>query len=307
MADNVIEPMMARVINYLKTSGLVPDAEKESLNDDVEHMAHLMNNKWILLVLFMMAILFSFLVQSDYDDMWTERGVTSWMFRLENGEVNETIAGTWFLLVTSPLVSFLLYRWVWRFVAWSIFLKRVSRIKLELRASHTDLAGGLGVISAGHSLFIVLFFILAILLSSDLAANMLYEDEVMVNVKLAAVVFIIISIILLIMPLMFFTGKLIHLRHNALAEYGALQNKISHDFHKRWIKDEATDLVDSMQPSAMADYSAVYENVSNMRLVPIDTRLIVVMSVTLLIPFLPLALVETSVLDILQKIGGILI
>ena len=63
MADNVIEPMMARVINYLKTSGLVPDMEKEKLNDAVEKMAYLMNSKLILLVLLMLAILFSFIMR----------------------------------------------------------------------------------------------------------------------------------------------------------------------------------------------------------------------------------------------------
>ena len=307
MADNVIEPMMARVINYLKTSGLVPDMEKEKLNDAVEKMAYLMNSKLILLVLLMLAILFSFIMRSDYDDMWTERGVTSWMLHLENGEVNETLAGTWFLLITSPLVSFFLYRWIWRFVNWSILLKRVSRMKLELCASHTDLAGGLGVIGKEHSFFVFLFFILATLLSSDLAANMLYEEEVLISVKQVVVVFIVLSIIVILLPLMFFSRKLVDLKHDALVEYSTLQNRISNDFHRHWIKEEADDLVDSMQPSAMADYSAVFENVGNMRLQPVDSKLIIAMAGILLIPFLPLALIETSIWDILQKIGGVLI
>lgn len=307
MVENVIEPMMARVINYTKSSGIVPDMEKEKLNDAVEKMAYLMNSKWILLVLLMLAILFSFIMRSDYDDMWTERGVTSWMLQLENGVVDETLAGTWFLLVTSPLVSFLVYRWVWRFIIWSIFLNRVSKLKLELRASHTDLAGGLGVIGLNHALFVMLFFILATLLSSDLASNMLYEEEVLVSIKQVVTVFIVLSIIVILLPLMFFARQLVDLKHNALAEYSTLQNQISKDFHKKWIKDEADDLVDSMQPSAMADYSAVFENVSNMRLLPVDMKMIIVMAGVLLIPFLPLALIETSLWDIMQKIGGVLI
>lgn len=307
MADNVIEPMMERVINYLKTSGMVPDTEKERLDDAVEKMAYLLNSKWILLVLLMLAILFSFIMRSDYDEMWTERGVTSWMLQLENGVVDETLAGTWFLLVTSPLVSFLVYRWVWRFVIWSILLKRVSRLKLELCASHTDLAGGLGVIGKGHSLFVFLFFILATLLSSDLASNMLYEEEVLVSIKQVTMVFIFISIVLLLIPFLFFSRKLVDLKHDALVEYSTLQNQISNDFHKKWIKEEAGDLVDSMQPSAMADYSAVFDNVNNMRILLVDPKSIIALVGILLIPFLPLALIETSVWDILQKIGGTLI
>ena len=307
LADNVIEPMMARVMCYLKTSGLVLDKETEKLNDAIEKMAWLMNSKWILLVLMMLAILFSFIMRSDYDEMWTERGVTSWMLQHENGVVDETLAGTWFLLVASPLVSFLVYRWVWRFIIWSIFLKRVSKLKLNLCASHTDLAGGLGVIGVSHALFVIVFFILATLLSSDLAANMLYDEEVLVSVKQIVMVFIVLSIIVILLPLMFFARQLVDLKHDALVEYSTLQNQISNDFHKQWIKDESDDLVDSMQPSAMADYSAVFENISNMRLLPVDPKLIIAMAGILLIPFLPLSLIETSVWDIVQKIGGVLI
>jgi hypothetical protein len=307
IADNIIEPMMARVTRYLNSSGLVPDTEMGKLNGAIDKMARLLNDKWILLVLLMLAIFFSFIMRSDYDEMWTERGVTSWMLELENGVVDETFAGTWFLLVASPLVSFLVYRWVWRFIIWSIFLRRVSTFKIELLASHSDLAGGLGVIGKGQVLFIIVFFILATLLSSDLAANMLYEDEVLVSVKQVVVVFIVISIIVILLPLMFFTGQLIDLKHRSLAEYSKLQNQISKDFHKHWIKDEADDMVDSIQPSAMADYSAVFDNVSNLRVIPVDSKMIIAMAGILLVPFLPLALIETSIWAILQKIGGTLI
>ena len=304
MADNVIEPMMARVTSYLKSSGVVPDTETEKFSDSVHKMAALMNSRWILLALMTLAVLFSFYMRSDYDEMWSERGVTSWMLQLENGMVDETYAGTWFLLVTSPLVSFLVYRWLWRFIIWSTFLKRVSAMKLKLCASHTDLAGGLGVIGINHALFIIMFFILSVLLSSDLAMNMLYEEETLVSIKQVIMVFITLSIIVILLPLMFFAKPLVDLKHQATVEYSALQNQISNDFHKQWIKDEADNLVDSMQPSAMADYSAVFENVNNMRIIPVDTKMIIVMAVILLLPFFPLALVETSIWEIIQKIGG---
>jgi len=239
--------------------------------------------------------------------MWTERGVTSWALQLENGKVDETLAGTWFLLVTSPMVSFLLYRWVWRFIAWSIFLYRVSRMELELYASHTDLAGGLGIVGVGHALFGIVFLILATSISSELASNILYEGDTLVNVKQVALVFIVISIVVIAIPLFFFTKKLFTLKREALAKYGALQQQISRDFHQHWINDESKDLVDSMQPSAMADYSAVYEIVSTMRIVPLNPKAILFLVGMLLLPFLPLALTERSIWDVLQTIGGSLL
>ena len=47
MADNIIEPMMTRILIYLRTSGLVPDAEHVHLNDAVDKMTYLMDTKWI--------------------------------------------------------------------------------------------------------------------------------------------------------------------------------------------------------------------------------------------------------------------
>jgi hypothetical protein len=180
-------------------------------------------------------------------------------------------------------------------------------MKLELYASHTDLAGGLGMIGAGQALFGIVFLILASLVSSELASNILYEGDKLVDVKQVVLVYIALSIVVIAIPLFFFTKKLFSLKRKALAEYGALQHQISRDFHHHWINDESKDLVDSMQPSAMADYSAVYEIVSTMRIVPLNPKAILFLVGMLLLPFLPLALTERSIWDVLQTIGGSLL
>lgn len=303
MADNVIEPMMARIVGYLRTSGVVPEPERERLDTAVNRMTYLINVKWIQLTIVMLALMVSWLLRTDYVDMWKEEGVTSWALHLVDGDVDETLAGLWFLFVTSPLVSFLFYRWIWRYFAWIIFLYRVSRLKLELYASHTDLAGGLGILGGAQSLFAILFLVMATMLSSQLANNLLYEGENLLDEKVVVVVFIIISVVLVEAPLLFFTRKLFNLKRRALVEYGTLQHQISGDFHHHWISDESKKLVDSMQPSAMADYSAVYEIVSGMRIMPLNPRIIVVLAVILMLPFLPLVLTEESIWDVLTMIG----
>ena len=303
MADNVIEPMMTRIVRYLRVSGIVPGSELERLDRAVNRMAYLMNNKWIQAIIVILAVLVSWLLRTDYVDMWKEEGVTSWALWSKQGEVDETMAGLWFLFITSPLISFLFYRWIWRFIAWTLFLYRVSRLKLELYASHTDLAGGLGIFGGGQSLFGILFMVMATMISSQLANNLLYEGEHLVDIRLIVLVFIVLSIIVIEAPLLFFTGKLFNLKRKALAEYGALEQQISGDFHRQWITDEGEKLVDSMQPSAMADYSAVYEIVNSMRIVPLHPRVIALLAVILVLPFLPLVLTEQSIWDVLNKIG----
>ncbi|UCB55818.1 MAG: hypothetical protein JSW45_04630 [Thiotrichales bacterium] len=303
MADNVIEPMMTKTTRYMVTSGVVPESEQGQLKSALERVAYLINAKWAQVLLALIAVAASWLFQADYVDMWTERNVTSWALHMEGDRVDETLAGMWFLLVASPMVSFLLYRWIWRFIIWSVFLFRVSRLNLELYASHTDQAGGLGIIGYGQSLFGMLFMIMAALISSDLASNIIYEGDKLLDVRTVVVVFIATSIVVIMVPLLFFTSKLVDLKRRSLAEYGELQQQISRDFHHHWIDDKSKNLVDSMHPSAMADYSAVYEVVSSMRVVPLNPRAIIVLVGVLLVPFLPLALTEQSIWDVLKMIG----
>jgi len=307
MADDVVEPMMARTLNYLQTSSVVPGFEQERLSGAAEKMAHLINSKWIQLILIILAVAISWMLSRDYLLMWTERGVTSWVLHLENGEADPSLAGRWFMFISTPMMSFLLYRWLWRFVAWSIFLYRVSRLKLELYASHSDLAGGLGMIGVGQSLFGIVFLVMAALLSSELANNILYEGDKLVDVKMAVIVFITGSVIVLTVPLFFFAKRLFNLKQEALAEYATLQNQASRDFHQHWINGKANDLVDSMQPSAMADYTAVFQVIGSMRILPMSPKAIAILAAILALPFSPLALTESSIIEVIQMIGGALL
>jgi len=188
MADNVIEPMMTRIVRYLRTSGVVPEPEQERLNSAVNSMVYLINIRWIQVAIAILAVLMSWVLRTDYVDMWKEESVSSWALYIVDGKVDDTKAGLWFLFVTSPLVTFLFYRWIWRFVAWIIFLYRVSRLKLELYASHTDLAGGLGIFGGAQSLFGILFLVMATMISSQLANNLLYEGEELLDVRLVVLV-----------------------------------------------------------------------------------------------------------------------
>ena len=303
MADNIIEPAMARALDYLRVSGVVPDLENERLEAAAQSMSLAMNSKVAQLVLLVLVVSISWLFHTDYVLMWSEHGATSWALHMNDGEVDVSLAGLWFLLVSSPLVSFLLYRWIWRFIIWSVFLYRVSRLKLDLYASHSDMAGGLGIIGQTQLLFGVVFLVMTILISSDLANNLLYEGEKLANIKLGVVGFIAISVIILTAPLLCFSEMLYNLKRKALAEYSRLQQQISGDFHKKWIIDMEKKLVDSMQPSAMADYNVVYEVVSNMRIIPISLASVVILAVVLLLPFLPLALTESSIVELLRDIG----
>jgi hypothetical protein len=87
--------------------------------------------------------------------------------------------------------------------------------------------------------------------------------------------------------------------------------QLSEAFQEKWIKqhEEAIgkDLLGSTDPSATADYSATYDNVRSMRLIPATLKGVLVVAGILLAPFLPLALIEFSLQDLLRLLADALV
>jgi hypothetical protein len=72
-----------------------------------------------------------------------------------------TLAGGWYLAVSLPLFRFLVLWWLWRGIAWSFFLFRVSRLPLALKPTHPDFTGGLRFLCNAQSSFSLVVFALA--------------------------------------------------------------------------------------------------------------------------------------------------
>src|SRR5690348_2998120 len=83
-------------------------------------------------------------------DQLTGASATTWHTTWVNGELRLSASGLWYGFVVVPLVQFFVLRWVWRLVIWTLFLWDVSRLRLNLFATHTDLAAGLGFLGAAH-------------------------------------------------------------------------------------------------------------------------------------------------------------
>ena len=66
-------------------------------------------------------------------------------------------------------------------------------------------------------------------------------------------------------------------------------------------------LLDSADPSVIADYAATYENVRSMRPVPATLRNLVTVAGILVLPFLPLTLTAFSLHDMLERLAESLI
>lgn len=177
-------------------------------------------------------------------------------------------------------------------------------MKLQLQATHSDLSGGLGIVGIAQNLFGVLFLAMAMTTSAALANDLLYEGEQLTNVKLFIIIYLLMSVIVINAPLFVFSSRLFKLKRQALMEYSVLQYRSSNEFYQYWIKSKNTKLVDSIHPSALADYSAVYEIVSSIRMAPLNPNGVVVMASIIITPFLLLVFTQSSVKEVMLTIGG---
>lgn len=63
-----------------------------------------------------------------------------------------SLVGYYYAFVALPIFQFLMYRWGYRMVVWTRFLRQVSKLDLLLTPTHPDGAGGLGFLRRGPSL-----------------------------------------------------------------------------------------------------------------------------------------------------------
>jgi hypothetical protein len=217
-----------------------------------------------------------------------------------------TLAGWWYVLVSLPLLFFLLLRWCWVFVIWARFLFQVSRLDLELTATHPDRAGGLGFIGWGIAAFATVAMAISAIISGGLAHEIAHRGRSLDELKYHLIVFGVVAILILHAPLFVFAGRLGRCRFTGMLEFGALVWRHDRAFDEKWIKSPESGSrspLGSSDVGSLADIAAAYEHVSRMRLIPLDEKALVVSLVAVLAPMVPLMAAQIPVVEILSKLG----
>lgn len=147
-------------------------------------------------------------------------------------------AGWWFNLVSTPVFRFLLLRWVWRMFLWTSFLWSVSRIKLYLVATHTDLAAGLGFLSEGQKAFSPIVFAGGAVIAAQVGNAIAYQGESLSSVKFLMIAYGVLAVLFLIVPLLVVVPVLLKVKRKALLDYGAQVTIHNQLFDQKWIQNQ---------------------------------------------------------------------
>jgi hypothetical protein len=311
-AETIIDPLIAYVLQSINNSGIIGDEkDKEQYRLAIKKLDARKNSVIadIVILIVSLSTILSFLLSLEKLDVSTD--FTSWLVVHHGSDPTLTYTGWWFLLVSSPLLQIILFRWFWRFYLWGEFLYRVSRINLNLQPTHPDLSGGLGILKNGENAFILLFFSLGIMLSVSLAEEIIYTDMTFhMSIPIASA-YVITSIILMVFPMFFFTRQLIIARVKGRMKYGALGYRLSRSFDEKWADpgdlSNGEELLKTADASAVCDYSDIYDVVRQMRITPVSIRTYITQAIALVVPFLPLVFTEWGFADVFKRVLDTLI
>jgi hypothetical protein len=271
IAEVVIDPKIRRVVATFEESGLVGKADLSRYHSTLERISHLRDSGFAEFLLLVFASLPVFMLDQEE---WISQQFTTWHGNASGGVSG---AGWWFVFVSSPILRFLLLRWLWRYFVWSLLLFRAMRLDLNLRPAHPDLLGGLGFVLDAQRHFGILFAAIGSVLAGQFGNSIAYFGDTLGSTKVPMIAFVLIAVFVVLCPLTLLSPKLSALRRAGLARYSQLARQLTRSFDAKWTEDANApkeSILGSPDPSSLTDFVSSYNVVRDIKVVPIDQKLV---------------------------------
>lgn len=293
VAEAACATQLNAIARHFARGGIVADSDGLRFAQIIASTRRLVEsrNAEIVVVLLAYSIVAAALVSYPFEQLprWaTSRGISPVY----------SPAGWWQMLVSLPFLLALMLGWAWRALLWARLLWLVSRLELQLAASHPDRCAGLGFLGRSVRAFAIVALALAAIVAGG-SAQIVLESG---TLPLQHIYFIVSTAIAIVTvcaaPLVAFTPTLMRTWRHGTFEYGVLADRVGHSFERKWIgRGVCADESALAQPdfSATADLYAIVSNVHAMRFVPIDAKDMFTLAIAILLPFLPVVLLAIPV------------
>jgi hypothetical protein len=221
-----------------------------------------------------------------------------------------TWAGLWYHFVAVPLLQFFVFRWLWRLISWTLFLRDMARLNLDLVATHPDRAAGLGFLGGAHLSLAIFPFAFSCVLSANVAFQVYFDAVPITSFKLIFVVYLVLMLLLILGPLLIFAPLLARTRRRGMREYSILATSYNRAFHQKWVTgpppaDEP--LLGSADIQSLADLGNSFGLIREMKIFPFSQQQILQIAVVACLPGLPLIFLVMPVGELLQLLAGALL
>jgi hypothetical protein len=245
--------------------------------------------------------------------MWQEYptlGGSTWYVAATNGKLHFTAAGYWYVLISLPLLRFLLFRWYFRLALWYWFLWRIQRFPLHLNFLHPDLAGGLGFLSGSTTALAPVVVAQTMIAAGVIADEIRYAGMALPSFKMEIAAILIFLLLLVFAPLCFFMVQLTQAGRKAKRKYGMLASRYVDDFWNKWFAKHGTgsekQVLGASDIQSLADLANAYTVVNKMRVVPFGKEAVIRAAVLICLPLLPLTLTMIPLDQVLDRLVKLL-
>jgi hypothetical protein len=305
-AEAIIGPKLRKAALHFARSGLVRLEDLPAMEEAAAKATRRTGSLPAEVILAGLAFMGSWYA---YRSLYVGGGMTWHVIGTGNG-VRLSLAGLWYAVLAVPLIQFLFYRWLWRLLIWTGFLRDMARLDLKLVPTHADLAGGLGFLGDAQFLFGVLSIALGSILSGELAFRLVYEGASVESYEVYLIAYLILSELVFFSPLLVFMPSLFRTRREGLLIYSGLVDNYNQAFQKKWVEGSAPEgetLLGSSDIQSLADLGNSFDRVRAMKPLPVSVQVVIRMAVMVALPVIPALALAMPVKDILKLLAKALL
>jgi hypothetical protein len=299
LGQGLMESHFRAVVEHIRNARLLADTDLLRTDDIMAGLRRLRDSVLPELVILLLVVVHTGLAVSRLLD------ATPWLATATETGLRLTPAGWYTVLISAPIWEFLLGLSLWKWLLWSTFAFRLSRLPLNLVPSHPDRHGGLGFLGLTPVGFTPISFALTAVVGATWRHAILLQNAHLVDFKLSAIALVVILFALALLPLAFFVSRLAALRRKGILEYSTLGQIQTTNFHERWITHRAgreSEVLTDMQSSSVLDYSQMYDRVKQLIPLPVDTITFVPLALSIVTPALPTIVAEIPVTVVLKDL-----
>jgi len=296
-AELWIDPAIRQAVAEFVDARLVPDQELSEFKSILRRVQQ-MRDSWIPEVILLVLAFFPvFLFQHE----WVTGVVTNWHTTAKG----LSAAGWWYAVVSAPLMRYITYRWVFRYLLWPVLLWQISRLQLALMPTHPDRAAGLNFLAMTQKHFGILGCALGCSVAGRVANMMLFEKVPLSSFESALVGFVALSVILGLLPLALWIPKLKKVRKEGLLEYGRFAKTYTESFDRKWVHCAARPsdpVLGTPDLQSLADLGNSFAFIEKMRWAPISRKLVQQLAGWTAVPLIPIVILGTPTPELLRAV-----
>lgn len=300
IADRVIDRFVRRAVLIFDSSGILRNGDLVHYRAALEKVMKLRDSRIVEMLMVVLAFFPFFLFFTGNE--WTSGQVSTW-----HGSRDQSLsfAGWWFVFIGSPVLRFLMLRWLWRYAFWAYLLRKVSGFSLHLSPMHPDRLAGVGFLVFAQQQFGLLAAALGSVVAGQFANEIFFLGQPVSEIKAPGGIFVLASILVVLFPLVPFSFKLFEARTDGLIRNNRVARLVTDKFDTKWARKlgrPPDQMIGTQDPSSLIDYISSYEVLRDMHIIPITKRAVIYIALLAGGPFAFVWLLTTPVERLVTEI-----